>query len=317
MGSARSRPHFSWVGIAPRNPWQDWEDGPSNQREGVVEMVLVAREGMVDDLPVIKHLLAHNNALRWPALPLSDAAWKARLARDGNGTVVAVANEVVVGVTAVEMAHGAAEVGRLAYASQSGVGEALVAATEAYAREQGAAQLTYRLVGERGALLDLLRACGYEEAEGWPEYERYDLGKVAEPEVAFRALTPQDLEAVVRIDRTAFGDVAYPRGLVEEMLSTPAYRLLGIEQEGELVAFSVACMLPEGIGYFMKTATLPEHRGAGLGGALCAAVLRDFHSMGATRVWAHTWDGNYRGMHLLEKYQFRRTGRSLVMRRQL
>lgn len=279
-------------------------------------MVIFAREAVVDDLPVIKHLLAHNNLLRWPALPLSDVAWRARLGREASGALVVVADEVVVGFTAVEVAHGVAEAGRLACGSRGGV-DALLNAAEAYAREQGAAHLTYRLVGERGPLLDTLHARGYVGAEGWPEYERYHLSQVAEPAVAFRALTQQDLDAVVQIDRTAFGDVAYARGFVETMLATPAYRLLGIEQDGELNAFSVACMLGDGVGYFMKIATLPDHRGAGLAGALCAAVLRDFHSMGASRVWAHTWDGNYRGMHLLEKYEFRRTGRSQVMRLQL
>lgn len=279
-------------------------------------MVSFAREAMVDDLPVIKHLLAHNNVLRWPALPLSDAAWRSRLARAASGALVAVADEVVVGFTAVEMVHGEAEAGRLAFGSRDGIATLLDAA-EAHAREQGASHLTYRLVGERGPVLDALRARGYEVAEGWPEYERYDLAKVPEPEVSIRTLTGADLEAVVQIDRTAFGDMAYARGFVEDMLTTPAYRLLGIEQEGALVAFSVACMLGDSVGYFMKIATLPDRRGAGLAGGLCGAVLRDFHSMGATRVWAHTWDGNYRGMHLLEKYEFRRTGRSLVMRRQL
>lgn len=279
-------------------------------------MVYYTREAGPDDLSQIKYLLAHNNLLRWPVLPLPDSSWRSRLARDGNGAVIALADEVPVGFTAIEVSGPGAEAGRLA-ASEPAATEALLGAAEEYAREHGATHLTYRLVGERGPVIDALRRRGYLEEGGWPEYERFHLNEVPDHGAQTRPLSDEDLEAVAEIDRRAFGDVAYPRGFLEAMLAMQEYRLLGVDQDGRLAAFSVQCLLPDSTGYFMKTATLPEERGAGLAGALCAAVIDEFRTAGATRIWAHTWDTNYRGMHLLEKFAFRRTGRSLVMRRTL
>jgi ribosomal protein S18 acetylase RimI-like enzyme len=271
------------------------------------------REAGPDDLPAIKHLLDHNNLLRWPALPWPDHLWRERLKQIEHGVFVAVDDEVVVGVTSVETGPAGAEAWRLA-AAGAGVEETLIGAAEEYARQQGARHLTYRLVSQNSRLHRTFEARGYAEVEGWPEYERFRIRAVEPPDLSIRTLGAADLEQVAAIDRAAFGEVAYDRSTLEMMLNTPAYRLIGIEKEGRLVSFGVSCLLADGIGYFIKTATLPAERGGGLAGALCAAVINDFTARGATRIWAHTWDANYRGMHLLEKYEFRRTGRSLVMR---
>jgi GNAT superfamily N-acetyltransferase len=194
-----------------------------------------------------------------------------------------------------------------------GIGSALLAQAQAFARRGGAAVLramdhpgNYLTPGvdERATEgLAFLRARGFRDAG---EAENLDVPLTANPAVSqaraealaltvgakgyvLRRGAEGDREALVRLAREAFSN-AWSYELARALGNDPPGVHLALDDGGAVVAFAAHDGNNRGLGWFGPAGTLPDHRGRGLGEVLLLRCLLDIVRSGRTSATI-AWSG--------------------------
>ena len=128
-----------------------------------------------------------------------------------------------------------------------------------------------------------------------------------------------DLPALLHIAGTAFqserfhmdprldaglGDERYRRW-VQSSFSHPRQRLYAVSDQGELVAFFIIEMLPDGTCYWHLNAVAPDKQGRGYGRRAWLAMLGQARAAGAQRVRTCIVARNHRVLNLYARLDFR------------
>ncbi|MBZ5733191.1 ribosomal protein S18-alanine N-acetyltransferase [Nocardioides sp. TRM66260-LWL] len=103
--------------------------------------------------------------------------------------------------------------------------------------------------------------------------------------VAVREATPDDLDAVVALERAGLGADAWSPALIADGLAggLPTVRYLVAERAGRVVGHAVASLVGD-IADLQRIATAPEARRHGVASALLAAVVEAGRAAGADRL---------------------------------
>jgi ribosomal protein S18 acetylase RimI-like enzyme len=130
-----------------------------------------------------------------------------------------------------------------------------------------------------------------------------------------RGLKPNEEEELIEVVNTAYeGERLRPGALARWHSEDPAFSAAWVqvaEFEGRLVAAVVARSDHDfnqhyhaKRGYLGPAATLPEHRGKGLGKALTARALNFLREQGLERTSLYTWSGNVAALRVLKSLGF-------------
>ena len=103
--------------------------------------------------------------------------------------------------------------------------------------------------------------------------------------MTIRAATPDDADAVVRLEETCLGADAWSPALVVPAVGgeLPTVRVLVAEQDGVVVGHAVASLVAD-VAELQRIAVDPAHRRAGLATALLDGVLAAAADAGADRL---------------------------------
>ncbi|MGH9762651.1 MAG: ribosomal protein S18-alanine N-acetyltransferase, partial [Blastocatellia bacterium] len=100
------------------------------------------------------------------------------------------------------------------------------------------------------------------------------------------AMNQTDLNECWRLDQRCFSDgEAYDRETFRYLLShTQSVSFKMIEPDGEMIAFVVGMIEPDGTGHVVALGVSPDHRRRGFGRRLMRSVERGFFDRGAKAV---------------------------------
>lgn len=109
---------------------------------------------------------------------------------------------------------------------------------------------------------------------------------VAAAESFVAAMNQTDLNECWRLDQRCFSDgEAYDRETFRYLLShTQSVSFKMIEPDGEMIAFVVGMIEPDGTGHVVALGVSPDHRRRGFGRRLMRSVERGFFDRGAKAV---------------------------------
>lgn len=144
----------------------------------------------------------------------------------------------------------------------------------------------------------------------WDDPEDFAIARP--PGVTLRPAEATDLEAVLRIDHTAF-EVRWqmrPRDLAivrEEALSFTL-----AEWEGQVAGYEISLRYDSGI-HLARLATAPHRQGQGIGSALVAHVLYFANRLGISALTVNTQASNAASLHLYQRYGFRMIGEGFTV----
>ncbi|MCL4560818.1 MAG: GNAT family N-acetyltransferase [Chloroflexi bacterium] len=128
----------------------------------------------------------------------------------------------------------------------------------------------------------------------------------ATPQISIRTMTPEDLEAVARVDNTSFEPMwcntlqALSRAYFQSGYATVA------EIEDGIVGYQISTAAPLS-AHLARLAVLPTYQGMHIGFALVNDLLEHFRSQGIWRITVNTQDDNHASLALYERIGFRRT----------
>ncbi|HYG65592.1 MAG TPA: GNAT family N-acetyltransferase [Thermoanaerobaculia bacterium] len=112
-----------------------------------------------------------------------------------------------------------------------------------------------------------------------------DLGRY----VAVREYGPADFETVYAIDCAAFEEGRrMSREKLRHHLGTPNTRALVAEERGTVVAYALACVKAQGLGYLKVLAVVPGLQSRGIGSRLMADIEAWLWESGAGAIMLET-----------------------------
>jgi len=121
-----------------------------------------------------------------------------------------------------------------------------------------------------------------------------------------RRMNTEDLPAVTRIDRLAFGLIwQNSESLLEIARSLSAIATVA-ETSGRIVGYQISTANSSG-GHLARLAILPDWQGRGVGRALVQNLLHKFHLWGTLRVTVNTQADNTASLALYKKAGFQQT----------
>jgi ribosomal-protein-alanine N-acetyltransferase len=119
-----------------------------------------------------------------------------------------------------------------------------------------------------------------------------------------RRLAKSDLARLLRLEKRAFPEDAYPREFFLELLAECGDLFLIAEIDGALAGYVVACS-----NELVSIAVDVRFRRRGVGAALMRRVLQVLRSRGAPRVSLMVRVGNESAMAFYRRFGFKKTGR--------
>jgi [ribosomal protein S18]-alanine N-acetyltransferase len=127
--------------------------------------------------------------------------------------------------------------------------------------------------------------------------------------VVLRTMTPDDLDGVVELDHSVFGEEAWTRQMLAgELEQQPASRYYLIaDDDGQIAGY--AGLL--GVGWQADVLTLAvatDHWGHGIGSTLLEALLEEAARRGCTEVFLEVRTDNSRAQRLYRRYEFTEIG---------
>ncbi len=128
-----------------------------------------------------------------------------------------------------------------------------------------------------------------------------------QPSIHLRSLTPDDIEAVQRIDHVAFHPFWQNSADHLALALKQATHALIAEVDGEAVAYQISTATPMG-GHIARLAVVPPFQGQGIGAALLRSALIHFSQRGARRVTVNTQEDNHTSLALYRRLGFEPTG---------
>lgn len=163
----------------------------------------------------------------------------------------------------------------------------------------------------RPAVEPVLRRLSFSPRKAW---FHFSLAKgTASPKVVaprgmtFRAGGPEDVDALLRIDREAFPNTAGARSDMLAMLESTA-RVLVAERKGEAVGFALYDHDTPGTGYLRTLAVVDAAHGEGIGATLTLRTAKTVFGEGATRLDLRTDDDNANAIRLYTWLGFKHAG---------
>ncbi len=134
------------------------------------------------------------------------------------------------------------------------------------------------------------------------------------PAVALRQMTTADLDAVLGLERTLFGEEAWTRQmLADELRQQPASRYYVVaELGGQVVGYAgllcVRAREPGAQADVLTLAVATSHWGHGIGSALLEALLAEAGRRGCAQVFLEVRTDNTRAQRLYRRYGFTELG---------
>ncbi len=156
----------------------------------------------------------------------------------------------------------------------------------------------------------VLKRLHFQPKRDWLEFEisRASSPKPAAlPGVRFRDATPDDADAIARIDREAFPDTPMPLATHRALIESGDESALLALRRGDAVAVCSYAQHDPGAGYIHTLATAEAARREGIGEALTARALKCLFADGAERVTLLTEGDNTPAIRLYLKLGFRQT----------
>lgn len=127
--------------------------------------------------------------------------------------------------------------------------------------------------------------------------------------VTVRKMMPEDLPAVVQIDRTSFS-LPWPEQTYRyEVTSNPSARCLVAETEERTIAAMIVSWIVVDELHIATFATHSDYRRQGIGSRLLSQALSDGRRMGVRRAFLEVRAGNEAAQAMYRKFGFAVTGR--------
>ena len=124
-----------------------------------------------------------------------------------------------------------------------------------------------------------------------------------------RQVEAGDLRAVSEIDQAIFGPLAYPYFVIRQLFDVHQGEMLALDDGERLLGYSIAVhSTTAGLGWFLSLGVMPEARGAGNGGRLARASLRELRRRGVERVLLSVKQTNIPAMRLYRRLGFTAVG---------
>jgi ribosomal-protein-alanine N-acetyltransferase len=121
-----------------------------------------------------------------------------------------------------------------------------------------------------------------------------------------RAMEPDDLAEVQRVDAAAFDPVWQIPGDLLDVALTQAAIATVAEANGEIIGYQISTANSDG-GHLARLAVNPLNQGRGIGMALVQDALAQFQQVDALRVTVNTQTDNATSLALYQKAGFQRT----------
>jgi ribosomal-protein-alanine N-acetyltransferase len=126
--------------------------------------------------------------------------------------------------------------------------------------------------------------------------------------ISIMPVTEADLDAIAKIERSAFSDPWSDRSF-REALSQPAiYFAAARSDDGDLLGYVVAWFVADE-GQIANLAVAPAGWGSGIGRALLMSAMREAAARGVTDVYLEVRDSNARARRLYGSCGFKEVGR--------
>ena len=122
------------------------------------------------------------------------------------------------------------------------------------------------------------------------------------------AVTPEDIAAIVAIEKVAFSDPWSARSFREALDEPTVYFACARSDAGEVLGYVVAWFVADQ-GEVANIAVAPAGWGTGIGRALLDASLSEARSRGVATVYLEVRDSNERARRLYRSRQFEEIGR--------
>ncbi len=123
--------------------------------------------------------------------------------------------------------------------------------------------------------------------------------------IAVRRFRWAELERLMEIEHSSFGDDAYDRNLFAEFFHKWGDLFLVAERRGKVCGYMVTCMRGER-AELVSVAVDPAERGRGAGSALLAGTLRRLRRRRAARLGLMVRQANAPARAFYEKFGFRK-----------
>lgn len=130
--------------------------------------------------------------------------------------------------------------------------------------------------------------------------------------IKFRAATPADVEAVVRIDDECFPNTPIPVDAMLERLRSERHEIVVATRGRDIAGFyNIERPEEEGVGWISIIAVARAHQGRGIGRALTVRAAKRLFALGAREAGLSTDEDNARAIRLYVSLGFRqdRAGR--------
>ena len=125
--------------------------------------------------------------------------------------------------------------------------------------------------------------------------------------ISFREMTPEDAEAVERIEKASFAVPWSRKSFWEEAANERTCYLLALD-DGEVIGYAGTWILDDE-AQITNVAVEPDHRRKGVGMKLMDALIREAKKRGATRMTLEVRPSNTAALALYEKFGFVDCGR--------
>lgn len=122
----------------------------------------------------------------------------------------------------------------------------------------------------------------------------------------FRAMTPQDIDAVLRIEQAAY-EFPWSRGNFIDSLSAGHATQLMCHAQGKLLGYFVAMSGVEEM-HLLNLTVAPDVQGCGHGRHLLGTLVQRCRSEAAHSLWLEVRRSNQRAQSIYEQFGFRACG---------
>jgi ribosomal-protein-alanine N-acetyltransferase len=185
-------------------------------------------------------------------------------------------------------------------------------------RERGTEALIY--IGQDPWLVTALGRQGFEEANSILLFRKrgWEIPSLGNENVCVRPATPQDIPALVGLDRAAFGEDLWRNSAeaFRQCLNRMVHFVVA-EQEGRVVGYQFSYMQGEE-GYVARVAVHPRAQDQRIGARLLAEAIRFFRVQSASNIVLNTQEDNYRARRLYRWFGFQPVRQeALVLRRRV
>ena len=127
--------------------------------------------------------------------------------------------------------------------------------------------------------------------------------------VALRGMRWWDIEPVMELERSLFGDEAWTDTMFwSELAEAESRHYLVAESDGELIGYAGLCAYPPNESYVQTIAVASAHHGHGVGTQLLVQLVEESTRRGCKHLDLEARADNAGAISLYERHGFRRIG---------